>query len=145
MLDFVVISTREGHILFSHSFGQQANFSREDFLMQVRRCVREPGNDELNFVEDGDQFIVHRKFGAVFLIARAETFTNLMQVHDFLFVFMSALSKYFPGLKWFTIVENPSKVLMVLEQMAPCGQMLETSSLNTLDFHTLLDNACAHV
>ena len=64
----------------------------------------------MNFIEEQSKVLVYRKFGACFVVTSADPSDNLLQVFDFLFVFMSALVKYFSDLKWHTIIENASKV-----------------------------------
>lgn len=98
----------------------------------------------MNFLEDDEssRSLVYRWFGACIVMTAADATDNLLQIYDFLSLYMTALTGYFPALSRHTIIQNPAKLHMVLQEMVIGGVIVETSTSNALNYVRLLDDIC---
>ena len=95
---------------------------------------------QINFIEDGDRTIVYRSFGPCLAITNVDSSDNLLQAYEFLNLYITTLSQYFPNLSYQVILQNPYKLHVVLEEMVIGGHIVETSSSNALGYLRLLDD-----
>lgn len=87
--------------------------------------------------------MVYRWFGACMVIAAADADDNLLQVYEFLSLYMTALHQYFPNLSRHSIVQNPAKLHLILEEMVIGGVIVETAPSHALSYVRLLDDLAA--
>ncbi|XP_018010901.2 AP-4 complex subunit sigma-1 [Hyalella azteca] len=144
MLYFLVIASKESAVLFTHRFNPQLCPCHPAGLASViEKCMVDSRTEKPeNFVEDTNESrtLVYRWFGACMLIASADSDDNLLQVYEFLNLYLSALSQYFPNLSRHTIIQNPAKLHIVLEEMVIGGVIVETSPAHALSIVRLLDD-----
>lgn len=148
-MHYLIIASRESEILFSHSFTSEISLCTPALLDAcVNKCIEDSrGENGINVVEEdtstleqGGRLLVYRWFGACLAIVSTDSTDNLLQTYEFLSLYMTALQQYFPKLSRHTIVQNPAKLHLVLEEMVIGGVLVETSVTHALSYVRLLDD-----
>ncbi|KAF2367716.1 AP complex mu/sigma subunit [Trinorchestia longiramus] len=144
MLYYLVIASKESEVLFSHRFSAQGYACHPAGLASlIDKCMLDFRVEKpVNFLEDSDgsKVLVYRCFGACMVIASADPEDNLLQVYEFLSLYITALHQYFPSLSRHSILQNPAKLHIVLEEMVIGGIIVETSTAHALSYVRLLDD-----
>ena len=83
---------------------------------------------------------MYRLFGSCTAIAAVDSTDNLLEIYEFLNLYMTTLHKYFPNFSVHSITQNPYKLHSILQEMVVGGIIVETSPVHALSYIRLIDD-----
>ncbi|XP_064086492.1 AP-4 complex subunit sigma-1-like isoform X2 [Macrobrachium nipponense] len=139
MMQYLLISSKEGNVQFSHYFVHTPqNIRTTNEARVVGKCLA-GDKDSCHFLEDGDFTLIFRWFGPCLFIVAADKSENELMVYEFLSLYVNALHRYFGKFSERHVLFNIDRLHMVLEEMVVDGEVVETSIKNALSPIQMLD------